>query len=73
MCVTTAVEGRLTLRGDRTKDLSHLLTAEVSQKSLQDISGRSFMGGSVLFDRCCLLFSHARSVVTCVFMRMPMF
>ena len=29
MCVTTAVEGRLTLRGDRTKDLNHLLTAEV--------------------------------------------
>lgn len=30
MCVTTAVEGRLALRGDRTKDLNHLLTAEVS-------------------------------------------
>ncbi|CAM9885732.1 unnamed protein product [Ectocarpus sp. 6 AP-2014] len=28
MCVTTAVEGRLALRGDRTKDMSRLLTAE---------------------------------------------
>lgn len=34
MCVTTAVEGRLTLRGDRTKDLNHLLTAEVSRKTV---------------------------------------
>ena len=33
MCVTTAVDGSFTLRGDRTKDLSHLLTAEVSQES----------------------------------------
>lgn len=29
MCVTTAVEGRLALRGDRTKDMSRLLTREV--------------------------------------------
>ncbi|CAB1097962.1 unnamed protein product [Ectocarpus sp. CCAP 1310/34] len=28
MCVTTAVEGHLALRGDRTKDMSRLLTAE---------------------------------------------
>eukprot|EP00752_Nemacystus_decipiens_P004090 g3743.t1 len=34
MCVTTAVEGRLTLRGDRTKDLSHLLTAEDARNQL---------------------------------------
>lgn len=34
MCVTTAVEGRLSLRGDRTKDLGRLLTAEVSQESI---------------------------------------
>lgn len=30
MCVTTAVEGRLTLRGDRTKDMSRLLASGVS-------------------------------------------
>lgn len=30
MCVTTAVEGRLALRGDRTKDLGSLLTYGVS-------------------------------------------
>lgn len=30
MCVTTAVEGKLSLRGDRTKDMSRLLAAGVS-------------------------------------------
>lgn len=30
MCVTTAVEGRLSLRGDRIKDMSRLLAAGVS-------------------------------------------
>lgn len=30
MCVTTAVPGRISLRGDRTKDLARLLSAGVS-------------------------------------------
>ncbi|CAN0089570.1 unnamed protein product, partial [Hapterophycus canaliculatus] len=34
MCVTTAVEGRLALRGDRTKDMGRLLTSEDARNQL---------------------------------------